>query len=174
MAKSKSKKNLLRRNNDISESAVRVVGDNVTVGIYSIREALNMADEMDLDLVEINRSAKPTICKIIDYKKYIFEQKKHQKQPTRSKTKIKEIRFGPNTDKHDIDFKRKHAESFLSKGHRLKAYVFFKGREIVFKEKGELLLLQFAESLKEVGSLEKMPVLEGKRMVIWIIPKKYQ
>jgi len=163
---------MLRKNNEISEISVRVVSDNVTPGIYPIREALNMASELNLDLVEINRNSKPTICKIIDYKKFVFEQKKKLKQPSHSKTKIKELRFGANTDKHDIDFKRKHAEGFLSKGHRLKVYVFFKGREIIFKDKGELLLLQFAESLKEFGVLEKMPVLEGKRMVIWIVPKK--
>ena len=133
-----------------------------------------MADEMELDLVEISPKAVPPVCRIVDYKKFLYEQKKKQKElkSKQSKIVIKEIRFGPNTDDHDFDFKLKHAHKFLEEGAKVKAYVFFKGRTIVFKERGEILLLKFAQELEEVGLVEQMPKLEGKRMIMMINPKK--
>ena len=152
---------------------VRVVGDNVEVGIYPIRKALDMADEMGLDLVEISPKADPPVCKIIDYKKFLYEQKKREKamKAKASKVVVKEIRFGPNTDDHDYEFKKKHAERFLKDGAKLKAYVFFKGRSIVYKDQGEILLLRLASELEEWGKVEQMPRLEGKRMTMFIAPK---
>ena len=152
---------------------VRVVGDNVEVGIYPIRKALDMADEMGLDLVEISPKAAPPVCKIIDYKKFLYEQKKREKamKAKASKVVVKEIRFGPNTDDHDYEFKKKHAERFLKDGAKLKAYVFFKGRSIVYKDQGEILLLRLASELEEWGKVEQMPRLEGKRMTMFIAPK---
>jgi len=149
------------------------VGDNVEMGVYPIREALNKAEELELDLVEISPNAEPPVCKIIDYKKFLYEQKKREKVMKAKATKVivKEIRFGPNTDDHDYEFKKKHAEKFLKEGAKLKAYVFFKGRSIVYKDKGEILLLRLAQELEEYGKVEQMPRLEGKRMTMFIAPK---
>jgi translation initiation factor IF-3 len=149
------------------------VGDNVEMGVYPTREALAKAEELGLDLVEISPNAEPPVCKIIDYKKFLYEQKKREKVMKAKATKVivKEIRFGPNTDDHDYDFKKKHAEKFLKEGAKLKAYVFFKGRSIVYKDKGEILLLKLAQELEEFGKVEQMPKLEGKRMTMFIAPK---
>ncbi len=143
------------------------------VGIYPTRKALDKAEEMGLDLVEISPKAEPPVCKIMEYKKFLYEQKKREKamKAKASKVIVKEIRFGPNTDDHDYDFKKKHAEKFLKDGAKLKAYVFFKGRSIVYKDKGEILLLKLASELEEVGKVEQMPRLEGKRMTMFIAPK---
>ena len=151
-----------------------MVGDNVQVGIYSIRQARSMAEEEGLDLVEISPKAIPPVCKIIDYKKYLYEQKKREKSMKSKATKvtIKEIRFGPQTDEHDYEFKKKHAIRFLQDGAKLKAFVFFKGRSIIFKEQGQILLLKLAQELEEHGKVEQMPKLEGKRMIMFISPKK--
>jgi len=153
---------------------VRVVGEGIEQGVYPVQKALEMAQEMDLDLVEISPNAKPPVCKIINYKKFLYEQKKKQKElkSKQSKVVIKEIRFGPNTDNHDFDFKLNHAKKFLSDGAKLKAFVFFKGRTIVFKDRGEILLLRFAQELEEYGVVEQMPDLQGKKMTIIINPKK--
>ncbi len=142
--------------------------------MLDIRDALKKAAEADLDLVEISPNAKPPVCKIIDYKKFLFEQKKRQKELKSKQVKvvIKEIRMGPNTEDHDFNFKLNHAKSFLSDGAKVKAYVFFKGRSIVFKDRGEILLLRFAQELEEYGTLEQMPKLEGKKMIMMINPKK--
>ena len=152
---------------------IRLVGDNVEVGIYPIRAALDKAEEAGLDLVEISPKADPPVCKIIDYKKFLYEQKKREKvlKAKASKVVVKEIRFGPNTDDHDYEFKKKHAEKFLKDGAKLKAYVFFKGRSIVYKDQGEILLLRLASELEEWGKVEQMPRLEGKRMTMFIAPK---
>ncbi|WP_092982706.1 translation initiation factor IF-3 [Robiginitalea myxolifaciens] len=160
-------------NDKITAPKVRLVGDNVEMGVYSIREALEKAEEIGLDLVEISPSADPPVCKIMDYKKFLYEQKKRDKalKAKASKVVIKEIRFGPNTDDHDYDFKKKHAEKFLKEGAKLKAYVFFKGRSIVYKDKGEILLLRLAQELEDYGKVEQMPKLEGKRMTMFIAPK---
>jgi len=150
-----------------------LVGDNVEVGVYPIRKALDLSKELELDLVEISPKASPPVCKIIDYKKFLYEQKKRDKamKAKASKVVVKEIRFGPNTDDHDYDFKKKHAEKFLKDGAKLKAYVFFKGRSIVYKDQGEILLLKLASELEELGKVEQMPKLEGKRMTMFIAPK---
>lgn len=142
--------------------------------VYPTKKALAMAEEMGLDLVEISPNAKPPVCKILDYKKFLYEQKKREKamKAKASKVTVKEIRFGPNTDDHDYDFKKKHAEKFLKEGAKLKAYVFFKGRSIVYKDKGEILLLKLASELEDLGKVEQMPKLEGKRMTMFIAPKK--
>jgi len=152
---------------------VRLVGDNVEVGVYSIQEAIKMAQEQQLDLVEISPNADPPVCKIIDYNKFLYEKKKKEKEmKAKSKaSEVKEIRFTPNTDDHDFDFKAKHAEKFLKEGNKVKAYVQFKGRAIQFKERGELLLLKFAERLGDSGVLEGMPKMEGKRMLAIWAPK---
>ncbi len=161
-------------NERIRAREVRLVGENVEQGIYSIHEALKMAEEQDLDLVEISPTAEPPVCKIIDYQKFLYQQKKRQKEQKAKSTKVvvKEIRFGPQTDDHDYNFKLKHAVGFLQEGAKVKAYVFFKGRSILFKEQGEVLLLRFANDLEEYGKVEQMPVLEGKRMIIMLTPKK--
>ena len=161
-------------NEHIRAREVRLVGDNVTPGIYSIHEARKIADELELDLVEISPNAEPPVCKILDYQKYLYQQKKKAKEIKAKSTKIvvKEIRFGPQTDDHDYNFKLKHAVGFLQEGAKVKAYVFFKGRSILFKEQGEVLLLRFANDLEEYGKVEQMPLLEGKRMIIMISPKK--
>lgn len=153
---------------------VRLVGDNVEVGIYSTRDALRIAEEQEFDLVEISPNADPPVCKVMDYKKFLYEQKKRDKAIKAKATKvvIKEIRFGPQTDDHDYEFKRKHAEKFLKEGAKLKAFVFFKGRSIIFKEQGQILLLRLAQDLEEYGKVEQMPKLEGKRMTMFIAPKK--
>ena len=150
------------------------MGDNVEVGIYPISQARKIADDLGLDLVEISPNASPPVCKAIDYKKFLYEQKKREKALKAKSTKvtIKEIRFGPNTDDHDYEFKKKHAVKFLSDGAKLKAYVFFKGRSIVYKDKGEILLLRLAQELEDYGKVEQMPRLEGKRMTMFIAPKK--
>ena len=143
------------------------------MGIYPIRQAREKAEELGLDLVEISPKADPPVCKIIDYKKFLYEQKKREKAMKAKASKVvdKEIRFGPNTDDHDYEFKKKHAEKFLSDGAKLKAYVFFKGRSIVYKEQGEILLLRLAQDLEDLGKVEQMPKLEGKRMIMFIAPK---
>ncbi|MGB0828996.1 MAG: translation initiation factor IF-3 [Flavobacteriaceae bacterium] len=163
-----------RINQKITAHEVRLVGDNIEVGVYPLRKALSLAEEFGLDLVEISPKASPPVCKILEYKKFLYEQKKREKalKAKTSKIVIKEIRFGPNTDEHDYEFKKKHAEKFLKEGAKLKAFVFFKGRSIVFKEKGQILLLRLAQDLEELGKVEQMPILEGKKMTIFIAPKK--
>ena len=153
---------------------VRVVGEDITTGIYSIKDALIMADEKGLDLVEISPNANPPVCKIVDYQKLLYEQKKKQKEMKAKSAKIvvKEIRLGPQTDEHDFNFKLKHAIKFLQEGNKVKVDVFFRGRTIVYKEQGETQLLKFAEALFEYGKPEMMPKLEGKRMIMIITPKK--
>ncbi|MEM7551296.1 MAG: translation initiation factor IF-3 [Bacteroidota bacterium] len=160
-------------NEKIRASHVRVVGDNVDVDIYPIEEALKIAKNIGLDLVEISPKADPPVCKVIDYSKFKYEQKKKQKEikAKAAKTVVKEIRFGPNTDDHDFNFKLKHAMNFLQDGAKVKAYVHFYGRSIVFKERGEILLLRFAQELEEYGKVEQLPKLEGKRMILMIAPK---
>lgn len=150
-----------------------MVGDNVEVGVYPFPQALEKAEELGLDLVEISPKADPPVCKIMEYKKFLYEQKKRDKamKAKASKVVVKEIRFGPNTDDHDYEFKKKHAEKFLKEGAKLKAYVFFKGRSIVYKDQGEILLLRLASELEELGKVEQMPKLEGKRMTMFIAPK---
>lgn len=154
--------------------AVRLVGDNVEPAVMRTSEALTLAQELELDLVEISPNADPPVCRIIEYKKFLYDQKKKQKEikAKQQKVVVKEIRFGPNTDEHDFQFKLKHAKKFLQEGSKLKAYVFFRGRTIVFKERGEILLLKFAQELEEFGSVEQLPKLEGKRMTILFNPKK--
>ena len=151
-----------------------MVGDNVEIGVYQLPKALALAEELGLDLAEISPKASPPVCKILDYKKFLYEQKKREKSMKSKATKviIKEIRFGPQTDEHDYEFKKKHAEKFLSEGAKLKAFVFFKGRSIIFKEQGQILLLRLAQDLEELGKVEQMPQLEGKRMIMFIAPKK--
>jgi len=151
-----------------------LVGDNVEVGVYALIKAKQMAIEQGLDLVEISPKAVPPVCKIIDYKKFMYEQKKREKVLKSKATKVivKEIRFGPQTDEHDYEFKKKHAIKFLQDGAKLKAYVFFKGRSIIFKEQGQILLLKLAQELEDYGKVEQMPKLEGKRMIMFIAPKK--
>jgi len=154
---------------------VRLVGDNIErPGVCPIAVALRKADELDLDLVEISPNADPPVCKVIDYQKFLYQQKKKQKEQSAKQvqTVIKEIRFGPNTDDHDYNFKLKHAEKFLTEGSKVKAFVFFRGRSILFKEKGEILLLKFAQDLEEFGKVEQLPRLDGKRMQMFISPKK--
>ena len=161
-------------NEAIRAREVRLVGDNVTPGIYPIQEARKIAEELELDLVEISAQAEPPVCKILDYQKFLYQQKKKAKELKAKSTKVvgKEIRFGPQTDDHDYNFKLKHATGFLQEGAKVKAYVFFRGRSILFKEQGEVLLLRFANDLEDLGKVEQMPVLEGKRMTIMIAPKK--
>lgn len=163
-----------RTNESIRAREVRLVGDNVEQGIYSIQEARRMAQDQDLDLVEISPNAEPPVCRIIDYQKFVYQQKKRQKEQRAKSTKVvvKEIRFGPQTDEHDYNFKLKHAKGFLQEGAKVKAYVFFRGRSILFKDQGEVLLLRFANDLEEIGKVEHLPVLEGKRMTIMLAPKK--
>ncbi len=153
---------------------VRVVGENVESDIHPIRDAQMMADQMGLDLVEIAPTANPPVCKIMDYKKFLYEQKKKQKEIKANAAKVilKEIRMGPNTDDHDFNFKLKHGMKFLEDGAKLKVFVFFKGRSIIYKEKGELILLRFAQELEDYGKVEQMPKMEGKRMIMFISPKK--
>lgn len=162
-----------RINHFIRVPQVRLVGDNVEVGVYSTQEALKIAQQQQLDLVEISPNADPPVCKVIDYNKFLYDKKKKEKE-MKAKAKVsevKEIRFTPNTDDHDFDFKSRHAEGFLKDGNKVKAYVQFKGRAIQFKERGELLLLKFAERLQEIGQPEALPKLEGKRMFIMLAPK---
>ncbi len=151
-----------------------MVGENVTPGIYNLREALNIAEGIGLDLVEISPTANPPVCKVVDYKKFLYELKKKQKEIKAKTAKIiiKEIRLGPNTDEHDFNFKLNHAIKFLKEGAKVKVDVFFKGRSIIYKEQGELILLKFAQSVVDYGKIEQMPRLEGKRMIMIIAPKK--
>ena len=153
---------------------VRIVGDDIESSVVPIAKALQLADLHGVDLVEISPNADPPVCRLIDYSKFIYQQKKHQKEIKAKQVKVdvKEIRFGPQTDDHDYNFKLKHAQGFLSDGDKVKAYVFFKGRSILFKEQGEVLLLRFAADLEEYGKVEQMPQLEGKRMIMFLSPKK--
>ncbi len=162
-----------RTNHMIRVPEVRLVGENLTPGVYSTTEAMKIAQDQDLDLVEISPGANPPVCRIIDYNKFLYEEKKKKKEmKAKAKTsEVKEIRFTPNTDDHDFEFKVKHAEKFLKEGDKVKAHVQFKGRAIMFKERGELLLLKFADALKEVGALEGLPKMEGKRMLVMFAPK---
>lgn len=165
----------MRINEEITAPRVRLVGDNVPEqGIISTSEALKKAEELGLDLVEITAKVDPPVCKIIDYQKYLYQQKKRAKEMKANSTKvvIKEIRFGPNTDEHDFQFKLKHAIGFLQEGSKVKASVFFKGRAILYVDQGEKLLLRFALELEEYGRAEQMPKLEGKRMMMMIAPIK--
>jgi translation initiation factor IF-3 len=161
-------------NDLIRAPVVRVVGENVQIGIYNIKDALRLAEDQDLDLVEISPSASPPVCKVVDYKKFLYEKKKKQKEIKANSAKIvvKEIRLGPNIDDHDFNFKMKHAMKFLEEGAKVKVDVFFKGRSIIYKEKGEYILLKFAADLEEYGKVEQLPRLEGKRMIMVIAPKK--
>ena len=163
-----------RINEQIRAKEVRIVGDNIEPTVVSIQEALRLAEENEADLVEISPNAVPPVCKIIDYSQFLYQLKKKQKElkAKQVKVEVKEIRFGPQTDDHDYNFKLKHAMEFLKDGDKVKAYVFFKGRSILFKEQGEVLLLRFANDLEEYGKVDQMPVLEGKRMTIFISPKK--
>ncbi len=153
---------------------VRLVGDNVEQGIYTIREALSIAEDQGLDLVEISPNADPPVCKVIEYSKFLYALKKKQKEmkANASKVVIKVIRFGPQTDEHDFNFKKNHAMKFLEEGAKVKVYVFFKGRSIVFKDQGEVILLRLANELEDYGKVEQLPTLEGKRMIMTIVPKK--
>lgn len=170
----RNNKELHNINEHIRAKEVRLVGDNVETGVYPIAEALRIADELELDLIEISPNAAPPVCKISDYQKFLYQQRKRLKEQKAKSTKVvvKEIRFGPQTDEHDYNFKLKHAIEFLKEGAKVKSYVFFKGRAILFKEQGEVLLLRFANDLEEYGKVEQLPVLEGKRMIIMISPKK--
>ena len=163
-----------RVNGQIRAREVRIVGDDVESVVMPTSKALQMAEQKGLDLVEISPNAQPSVCRMIDYSKFLYQQKKRQKElkAKQVKVEVKEIRFGPQTDEHDYNFKLKHAKEFLSDGDKVKAYVFFRGRSILFKEQGEVLLLRFANDLEEYGKVEQMPVLEGKRMIIFIAPKK--
>jgi translation initiation factor IF-3 len=167
-------KDQYRVNEKIRVREVRLVGDNVEQGVYPLAEAQKIAREQGLDLVEISPNADPPVCRVIDYQKFIYQQKKRQKEQKAKSVKIvvKEIRFGPQTDDHDYNFKLKHAKSFLEDGAKVKAYVFFKGRSILFKEQGEVLLLRFADDLEDHAKVEQMPALEGKKMIIMLAPKK--
>lgn len=160
-------------NGKITVREIRLVGENVTVGIYSVSEGIKIAQDQGLDLVEISPKADPPVCKVIDYSKFKYDQKKKQKEikAKASKTVLKEIRFGPNTDDHDFNFKLKHARNFLEDGAKVKAYVQFRGRAIVYKDRGEILLLKFAQALEEYAKVEQLPKLEGKRMFLFLSPK---
>jgi len=170
------KKEDLHRINEkiIGLSQVRLVGEDIEPGIFSFDEALKIAKDLEMDLVEIVPNAEPPVCRVIDYKKFLYEHKKKQKEMKAKATKIvvKEVRFGPNTDEHDFNFKLNHAKKFLQEGSKVKAFVFFKGRSILFKDKGEILLLKFAAELEEYGKPENLPELEGKRMIMFLSPKK--
>jgi len=167
-------KDQYRINEKIRVKEVRLVGDNVEQGVYPLNEALEIARALNLDLIEISPNAVPPVCRILDYQKFIYQQKKRQKEQKAKSVKIvvKEIRFGPQTDDHDYNFKLKHAKNFLEEGAKVKAYVFFKGRSILFKEQGEVLLLRFASDLEDYAKVESMPLLEGKKMIIMLAPKK--
>jgi len=160
-------------NDKITAREVRLVGDNVEQGVFSTRDAQKIANEQNLDLVEISPTANPPVCRIIDYSKFKYEQKKKTREmkAKAQKVVVKEIRFGPNTDDHDFEFKLKHAKAFLESGFKIKSYVHFVGRTIVFKERGEILLLKFAQALEDVAKVEQLPKLEGKRMFLMLSPK---
>ena len=170
----RKKEELHAINERIRAREVRVVGEGIETGVYPIDKALEIAKEMGLDLVEISPNAEPPVCKVVDYKKFLYDQKKKQKElkAKAAKTVIKEIRFGPQTDDHDFNFKKNHAMKFLQEGSKVKAFVFFKGRSILFKEQGEILLLRFANELEEFGKAEQMPLLEGKKMIMVMAPRK--
>lgn len=172
--KNDNTKQIYRVNEQIRAREVRVVGDDIESQVMPTAKAISLAHSMDKDLVEISASANPPVCRVIDYSKFLYQQKKKQKEMKARQVKIevKEIRFGPQTDDHDYDFKLKHAKEFLEAGNKVKAYVFFRGRSIVFKEQGEVLLLRFANDLEEVGKVEQMPSLLGKRMIMFLAPKK--
>ena len=174
MAVDNKQKFQYRTNEAIRVKEVRLVGDNVEQGVYPIQQALRIAADQELDLVEISPNVNPPVCRVVDYSKFIFQLKKKQKEQKAKSVKVvvKEIRFGPQTDDHDYNFKLKHAKDFLSEGAKVKAYVFFRGRSILFKDQGEVLLLRFANDLEDYGRVESMPVLEGKRMTIMLAPKK--
>jgi len=161
-------------NEDIEAREVRLVGENVEQGVYPISKALQIARAQGFDLIEISPNAVPPVCKVTDFQKFLYQQKKRQKEQKAKSVRVvvKEIRFGPQTDVHDYNFKLKHAKGFLEEGAKVKAYVFFRGRSIMFKEQGEVLLLRFAHDLEDYGSVEQMPVLEGKRMIMLLMPKK--
>lgn len=163
-----------RVNEQIRVREVRIVGDGIESTVMPTRNALHLAEQKGVDLVEISPNAQPPVCRLIDYSKFLYQQKKHQKEMKAKQVKVdvKEIRFGPQTDDHDYEFKLKHAKGFLSDGDKVKAFVFFKGRSILFKEQGEVLLLRFAADLEDYGKVEQMPQLEGKRMIMFIAPKK--
>lgn len=167
-------KNQYRVNDQIRVREVRIVGDDIESTVMPTFKAIQLAEQKGVDLVEISPNAEPPVCRLIDYSKFLYQQKKKQKEIKAKQVKIetKEIRFGPQTDDHDYNFKLKHAQGFLQDGDKVKAYVFFKGRSILFKEQGEVLLLRFAQDLEEYGKVESMPVLEGKRMSMFIAPKK--
>ncbi len=172
--KNDSLKGQYRINEQIRAKEVRIVGDEVEPKVYPIFQALKIAADMEMDLVEISPNAQPPVCRIIDYSKFLYQQKKRQKEQKAKQVKVtvKEIRFGPQTDDHDYNFKLKHAKGFLEDGDKVKAYVFFKGRSILFKEQGEVLLLRFATDLEDLAKVEQLPLLEGKRMTISLAPKK--
>lgn len=161
-------------NDEITSSEVRVVGDNVEQGVYPLTKALQMAEDMELDLIQITANAVPPVCRIYDYQKFLYQQKKHQKEQKAKQVKvvIKEIRFGPQTDDHDYEFKLKHAKEFLKEGAKVKAYVFFKGRSIQFTSQGEELLKKFTDDLEDFAKVDQQPKLEGKRMIVMFSPKK--
>ncbi|MCR5780274.1 MAG: translation initiation factor IF-3 [Bacteroidaceae bacterium] len=163
-----------RVNEQIRARDVRIVGDDIESTVMPLRDAIRLAEQKGVDLVEISPNAEPPVCRLIDYSKFLYQQKKRQKEMKAKQVKVdvKEIRFGPQTDDHDYNFKLKHAMGFLADGDKVKAYVFFRGRSILFKEQGEVLLLRFAQDLEEYGKVESMPVLEGKRMIMFIAPKK--
>lgn len=170
----RNNRDLHRINDRIRVPEVRVVGDDVEQGVYPTRQALQMAEDLGLDLVEISPTAKPPVCRITDYQKFLYQQKKKLKEQRAKNVKVvvKEIRFGPQTDDHDYNFKLKHAKGFLEDGSKVKAYVFFRGRSIIFKDQGEMLLLRFASDLADYAKVEQLPQLEGKRMIIMLSPKK--
>ena len=182
MRRPRNKKNFVRRedtakhriNEKIRADEIRLVMEGTEPKIMSVREAMKLAEEAELDLVEISPKANPPVCKILDYRKFLYNQKKREKElkAKQSKVVIKEIRFGPNTSDHDYEFKKKHAIEFLQSGAKVKAFVFFRGRSIVFKDKGEILLLRLAQDLEEYGKVEHMPSMDGKKMNITIAPKK--
>ena len=176
MKKDNKLKVTYRVNAQIRVPQVRIVGDGIESQVVSTSRALQMADDMGVDLVEISPNAEPPVCRLIEFSKFIYQQKKHAKEvkAKQVKVEVKEIRFGPQTDDHDYEFKLKHAKVFLSEGDKVKAYVFFKGRSILFKEQGEVLLLRFAQDLEDYGKVESMPTLDGKRMAMYIAPKKTQ
>jgi len=172
----KQKELSFRINNQIRVSEVRLVGDNVEIGVYDIKDALRKADELELDLIEISPSANPPVCKIMDYSKFLYDQKKkfkeQEKRNKENKMELKELRFGPNTDEHDFEFKKRHAQRFLQDGDKVRAFVFFKGREIKYKEKGEIMLLKLANDLSDYGIVESLPQLEGNKLILILRPKK--
>ncbi|GAB6010690.1 translation initiation factor IF-3 [Viscerimonas tarda] len=168
------KEELHKINENIHAREVRLTGDNVEQGVYPLSKALQIADDLGLDLIEISPNAEPPVCRVADYQKFLYQQKKKQKEQKAKTVKVvvKEIRFGPQTDDHDFNFKLKHAKSFLEEGAKVKAYVFFKGRSILFKEQGEVLLLRFATELEDYAKVDQLPTLEGKKMIIMLSPKK--